>query len=103
MGLEDRRRLQASPLVEMAVAAEDEAAAVGVAHLLGDHLDVAPGRDPQRRACVAQVVEGQLGNAGRLRRRLEDAEMTPLARSPRRSLSPDTTASAPASRARAMR
>jgi hypothetical protein len=33
------------PSVEVAVASEDESAAFGVPHLVGDRLDVASGRD----------------------------------------------------------
>jgi hypothetical protein len=39
--LESERGLLAGALVEVSVAAEDECAAVGMAHLLGDDLDVA--------------------------------------------------------------
>ena len=56
----------------MAVALQHEATAIGVAHLLGDHLHVAAGGDHERGPRVAQVMEGQLADARRPRGGLED-------------------------------
>src|SRR6266498_1623279 len=69
--LERERSLLSGALVEVAVTFEDERAAVGVAHLLGDHLDVAAGRDHQRGAGVSKVVECELRHTCVDGRRLE--------------------------------
>ena len=49
-------RLPTCAFVEVAVALEDEHAAVRVIHLLRDDLDVTAGGDHERGARVAQVV-----------------------------------------------
>ncbi len=56
--------LSMSAFVQVPVPAQDERAAVGVAHPLRDHFDVATGGDHQGRAGVPQVVKGELGNVG---------------------------------------